>query len=99
MDSETFRRIGVLKAVEQRLRGLRPQLTAIGMTDFWHLDEVERLVTDMLAEPSSSFFPDRGFALNLHLKFLWAEYAQLKGVTTDHPSAQDLPTDDAEELE
>lgn len=102
MDSETFRRIGVLKAMEARLRTLRPQLEEIGHTDFFHLDEVMRLITDMLAEPASSMFADRGFALNWHLKFLWAEYAQLKGLSTDDPAAAPLPieedtTDETEE--
>lgn len=97
MTGEEFRRIATLKSMEVRIRQLRPQLEAIGQKDFWHLEEVERLLIDMLAEPGSSFFNDRAFSLSMHLKFLWAEYAQLKGVTTEDPEGQILPKEEESE--
>lgn len=88
MTSEEFRRIATLKSMEARIRTLRPQLVEIGHKDFFHITEIERLLTDMLAEPGSSFFGDRAFSLSWHLRFLWAEYAQLKGVSTEDPEGQ-----------
>lgn len=90
MSSEELRRLEHLGRIRARLEPLRGQLEKLGQEDFWHLDEAQRVLVEMLANPGHTNFHHLAFSLEWHLKFLWAEYAQLKGI----PSS--LPEEDAE---
>lgn len=90
MSSEEFRRITMMKEMQKRMRATREEYVKIGATDLWHLEHIERLLVDMLAEPGAKNFHEMAYSLTLHLRFFWAEYAQLKGVPTDLPDTQAL---------
>jgi hypothetical protein len=76
---QELERLQVLSRIRIHVGLLRPQLEAAGAEEWFHLDETERLVTELMAAPAAVDFQVKVDSMQWHLKFLYAEYEQLKG--------------------
>lgn len=78
MTGDEFRRLSVLSDIRQRVTKLRPELQDAGLTDLWHLEEAERLLTEMFAAPGALDFRDKSLSFQWHISFMMAEFDAFK---------------------
>lgn len=74
MTGEEFGRLVKLGEIRTHLVAMRPRLTQSGVKDFWHLNQAERVLEDMLADPGAKDFRNKSLSLQWHLTFLKAEW-------------------------
>jgi hypothetical protein len=74
---EEFRRLATLSEIRPHVLALRPQLAEAGLKDFWHLDEAERLLNEMFANPGATNFKKLSLSFQWHLGFLKGEFNQI----------------------
>jgi hypothetical protein len=87
MSGEELSRLLKLGEMRSRLQVVRIQLRAAGMKDWFHLDECDRLIAEMMAVPAAEDFREKSLSLQWHLAFLAGEYEALKrdaGAMEDH---------------
>lgn len=83
MTGEEFKRLVMLTEMRDHVLALRPQLTEAGLKDFWHLDEAERMMNEMLRDPGAKDFRDKSLSFQWHLGFLKGEFNQLAAAAAE----------------
>lgn len=78
MTSEDFRKLVLLSEMRRGVDRLRTELGIAGLENFFHIEEVERLVADCMAEPAHPEFSIKVKSIIWHLEFAQAELDQLK---------------------
>lgn len=78
MNETALARIAVLAKIRVKTSALRAQLLMGGVTDYWHLNECDRLVAELMAEPLHKDYDVIVGSLGWHLQFQMAEYEVFK---------------------